>query len=74
MEYEIRIENGLDESWSAWFDGMQIADEPDGVTVISGVVADQAALHGLLARVRDLGLHAAVRSTHRFAASKEGQP
>ena len=56
MEYEIRIESGLDESWSAWFDGMQIADEPDGVTVISGVVADQAALHGVLARVRDLGL------------------
>lgn len=56
MTYEIRIEDGLDQGWAAWFDGMQIAGEPGGVTVITGVVADQAALHGLLAKVRDLGL------------------
>jgi hypothetical protein len=56
VKYEIRIEDGLDEGWSAWFDGMQITNEPGGVTVITGVVADQAALHGLLAKVRDLGL------------------
>ena len=46
----------LDEHWSAWFDGLQIASEPDGVTLIAGPVTDQAALHGLLAKVRDLGL------------------
>ena len=56
MKYEIRIEDGLDQRWTAWFDGMQITNEPDGVTVITGVVADQRALHGLLAKVRDLGL------------------
>ena len=56
MKYEIRIEDGLDERWTAWFDGMQITNEPGGVTVINGVVADQCALHGLLAKVRDLGL------------------
>ena len=56
MKYEIRIEDGLDEGWTAWFDGMQITNEPGGVTVITGVVVDQCALHGLLAKVRDLGL------------------
>ena len=56
MKYEIRIEDGLDQRWTAWFDGMQITNEPDGVTVITGVVADQRALHGPLAKVRDLGL------------------
>ena len=56
VRYEIRVEGMLDEHWSAWFDGMQITSEPDGVTVIAGQVTDQAALHGLLAKVRDLGL------------------
>ena len=56
MRYEIRVADGLDRSWSAWFDGMEITTEPGGVTVIAGDVADQAALHGLLARVRDLAL------------------
>ena len=56
MKYEIRLEGSLDETWTAWFDGMQIINEDGGATVITGVVADQAALHGLLAKVRDLGL------------------
>jgi hypothetical protein len=56
VRYEIRVEGILDEQWSAWFDGMQIESEPNGVTVIVGPVTDQAALHGLLARVRDLCL------------------
>jgi hypothetical protein len=56
MHYEIRIEGLLDQRWSAWFDGLQITCQPGGVTVIVGPVADQAALHGLLAKVRDLGL------------------
>ncbi len=56
MRYEILIEGTLDERWSAWFDGLQITSQPSGVTVIAGEIADQAALHGLLAKVRDLGL------------------
>ena len=56
MTYEIRVEGTLDEHWSAWFDGMQVTSEPDGVTLIAGPVTDHAALHGLLAKIRDLGL------------------
>ena len=53
--YEIQVKGYLDARWNELFDGMNIAWE-DNVTTISGVVADQAALHGLLARVRDYGL------------------
>ena len=53
--YEIRVEGILDQRWTAWFEGLQI-DSDDSQTVISGPVADQAALHGLLNRVCDLGL------------------
>jgi hypothetical protein len=56
MRYELRVEGVLDQRWSDWFDGLQITSEPGGVTVLSGRVADQAALHGLLAKVRDLAL------------------
>ena len=56
MRYEIHVEGMLDECWSAWFDGMQVTSHADGVTAIVGAVTDQAALHGLLAKVRDLGL------------------
>jgi hypothetical protein len=55
QRYEIRIQGRLDGRWSAWFDGMELADE-DGCTLIRGQVADQAALHGLIQKVRDLGL------------------
>ncbi len=54
--YEIRLTGHLDAHWTAWFDGLAVSHESDGTTVISGPVADQAALHGLLQRVRDLGL------------------
>ena len=54
--YEIRLDGRLDERWAPWFDGMTVESEPGGVTVLRGAVADQAALHGLLARLRDLGL------------------
>jgi hypothetical protein len=53
--YEIRVEGILDRRWTAWFEGLQI-DSDNSQTVISGPVADQAALHGLLNRVCDLGL------------------
>jgi hypothetical protein len=53
--YEIRVAGALDSRWAAWFDGLQISSQGDQ-TVISGLVADQPALHGLLTKVRDLGL------------------
>jgi len=54
--YEIRIAGHLPARWSAWFEGLAVAPEPDGTTRLSGPVADQAALYGLLRKVRDTGL------------------
>ena len=54
--YEIRLKGHLDSRWAAWFDGLTLTNESDGTTTIYGPVADQAALHGLLQKVRDLGL------------------
>jgi hypothetical protein len=54
--YEIRIEGYLDGQWADWFDGMSITLEEEGTTLLSGPVPDQAALYGLLRKVRDLGL------------------
>jgi hypothetical protein len=54
--YEIRLGTHLAPRWATWFDGMTLTRAPDGTTVLTGPVADQAALHGLLAKVRDLGV------------------
>jgi len=54
--YQIRVAGHLDEHWSAWLDGFALTRGDDGTTVIAGPVADQAQLHGVLARVRDLGV------------------
>ncbi len=54
--YCLRIAGHLDPHWAAWFDGLQLAYDTDGTTTITGPVADQAALHGLLRRIRDLGV------------------
>jgi hypothetical protein len=54
--YEIRLKGHLDARWAAWFDGLSLSHASDGTTVIHGPVVDQAALHGLLQKVRDLGL------------------
>jgi len=54
--YEIRLEGHLDQRWSAWFGGMEIRTAPDGTTALNGSVVDQAALHGLLSKLRDLGV------------------
>ena len=54
--YEIHLRGRLDQRWASWFDGMTVSTGADGTTLIRGPVADQAALHGLLARLRDLGL------------------
>jgi hypothetical protein len=54
--YELRVSGHLDEHWSAWFSGMTLVLEDDGTTTLRGAVTDQAELHGLLAKVRDLGV------------------
>jgi hypothetical protein len=54
--YELRVNGVLDSRWSAWFDGLRVTSDESGQTVIAGPVVDQAALHGLLTKVRDLGL------------------
>lgn len=53
--YELRIHGHLDQHWSAWFDGFTLTHQDDGTTTLRGAVRDQAELHGLLAKVRDLG-------------------
>ena len=54
--YLIRVKGHLDQERSGWFDGLSITHTTDGETILSGPIADQAALHGVLAKVRDLGL------------------
>jgi hypothetical protein len=54
-QYELRIEGHLAERWSAWFGGLTLIREDDGTTTLRGAVTDQAELHGLLSKVRDLG-------------------
>jgi len=54
--YEIRVQGRLGPEWSAWFDGLTINHQPDGETVLAGPVADQSALHGILIKVRNMGL------------------
>lgn len=54
--YEIRIGGHLGQHWSAWFGDLELTRESDGTTKLAGLVPDQAALHGLLAKVRDLGV------------------
>jgi len=54
--YEIRIKGHLDDKWAGWFEGLTITREDNGETLLTGPVVDQAALHGLLRKVRDLGM------------------
>ena len=56
MVYQIRIKGHLSHQWTEWFDGLTITLEEDGNTLLTGTVVDQAALHGLLKKVRDLGI------------------
>jgi hypothetical protein len=56
MIYQIRIRGQLDSQWTDWFEGLSITLEENGDTLLSGPVVDQAALHGLLKKVRDLGM------------------
>jgi hypothetical protein len=54
--YQFRLKGHLDESWASWLSDMSIIQRPDGTTLITGQIADQAALIGLLSRLRDLGM------------------
>jgi hypothetical protein len=54
--YEIRLKGHLNGRWAAWFDGLSLSRESDGTTILRGSIPDQAALHGLLQKVRDTGL------------------
>ena len=54
--YELRLRGRLDPRWATWFDGMTLTTADDGTTALRGPVTDQAALHGLLKKVRDLGV------------------
>jgi hypothetical protein len=56
LQVEIRAKGRIDERWSSWFEGLPIAHTAQDETVLSGSVIDQAALYGLLAKLRDLGL------------------
>jgi hypothetical protein len=70
--YEIRLKGHLGQRWASWFDGMAVSNDSDGTTVIRGYVVDQSALHGLLHKVRDLGLP--LVSVVRIAADPPPQP
>jgi hypothetical protein len=69
-QYRIRIGGHLDQHWSAWFDNLTLTHESDGTTTLCGFVADQAALHGLLMKVRDLGI--VLISVEAFDPAAEG--
>ena len=56
MRYVIRVKGHLDTFWQAWFENLSITHERDGTTLLSGPIKDQAALYGILCKMRDLGL------------------
>ena len=56
VQYEIRVEGHLSARWEAWFDGLHLTRADDGTTVIRGPLVDQAALHGVLQKLRDIGV------------------
>ena len=56
LHYHITVKEYLEDSWSAWFDGLTISHAADGTTTLAGAVRDQSALYGLIDKARDLGL------------------
>lgn len=71
MLYEIRIEGHLDQKWTDWFEGLTVTLEADGRTLLRGPIPDQAALYGVLRRIRDLG--APLLSVERVLLDETGQ-
>jgi hypothetical protein len=73
MFYEIRVEGHIGDSWSPWFEGLAICHEESSGTVLTGPLADEAALHGVLMKIRDLGLPLLeVKRAHKRMNRKEG--
>jgi hypothetical protein len=72
--YEIRVRGHLEPRWTSWFDGLTLTQDPDGTTVIRGAVADQAALHGLIQKVRDIGLPLVSVTTGSTTTSRKARP
>jgi hypothetical protein len=72
--YQIRVHGHLGARWSEWFGGFHITNEANGDAVLTGPVVDQAALHGLLARVRDLGLPLIAVTRVPIDAACDGTP
>jgi hypothetical protein len=73
--YQIRLKGQLDTCWTDWFGGMAVALTDDGDTLLIGPVADQAALHGLLRKVRDLGIPlVSVNEIHHHPSEKGAKP
>ena len=70
--YEIRVEGHLADRWSDWFEGLAIRNDPNGETVLSGLLIDQAALFGVLARIHDLNL--SLISVQRVSPRTRAEP
>jgi hypothetical protein len=71
MRCQIRIQGHLAPSWRAWFEGLELTQEDEGATCLSGLLPDQAALHGILAKIRSLGLNLLSLSTSETALAEE---
>ncbi len=77
LAYQIRLKGHLGSEWTDWFEGLTITPEDNGETLLTGPVVDQAALHGLLKKVRDLGLplvsvvQIQLDETHPYRSKKE---
>jgi hypothetical protein len=70
--YQIKVNGHLDRSWSQWLNDLSITHEEDGVTLLVGPIADQPALHGLLIKIRDLGLP--LLSVNYISTGREEDP
>jgi hypothetical protein len=72
QKIEIRVKGQIDEHWSEWFEGLTITHAETEESVISGVLADESAVYGLITKIRDLGLHlVSVKNTNHEEDSKE---
>ena len=67
--YQIRVKGHLGQEWSAWFDGLTIINNEQGEAILSGIIVDQAALFGVLLKIRDLGLP--LLAIHRIQAHRD---
>lgn len=70
--YQIRVQGHLGRQWADWFEGLEITPEENGISLLAGAVVDQAALHGILRRIRDLGIE--LISVNAITSSLNDQP